>query len=188
MANPMRITGNRAAATDLTVAARYGAFAATLDIRALPDGVRRRAAWIVADSIAAIAAGLRVPEMRALAQCLLPTEGGGPARLIGLPARGPIKEVAFLHGTAGTWLELNEGHLASKGHPAIHVVPAIWAMAEAHAASGRDLISALVAGYEVGARIGRATKLRQAVHPHVSTADEFSPKVASENSPLGCGG
>jgi 2-methylcitrate dehydratase PrpD len=166
MANPMRITGNSAAATDLTVAARYGAFAATLDIRALPDAVRRRAAWILADSIAAIAAGLRVPEMRALAQRLLPMEGGGPGRLIGLAARGPIKEVAFLHGTAGTWLELNEGHLASKGHPAIHVVPAIWAMAEARAASGWDLLSALVAGYEVGARIGRATKLRQAVHPH----------------------
>ena len=26
------------------------------------------------------------------------------------------------------------------------------------------------------------------VRPYVSTADEFSPKVASENSPLGCGG
>jgi 2-methylcitrate dehydratase PrpD len=77
-----------------------------------------------------------------------------------------VKEVAFLQGTAGTWLELNEGHLGSKGHPAIHVVPAIWALAEARGASGRELIAALVAGYEVGARIGRATRLRQAVHPH----------------------
>jgi 2-methylcitrate dehydratase PrpD len=165
MVDQARITSD-SAATGVAVAASYGDFAAALDIGTLHDAVRRRAAWIIADSIAAIAAGLRVPEMRALTPRLLAAEGGGPARLIGLPGRGTVKEVAFVHGTAGTWLELNEGHLGSKGHPAIHVVPAIWALAEARGASGRELISALVAGYEVGARIGRATRLRQAVHPH----------------------
>jgi len=165
MAEQVCVDGG-SAGSGVSVAARYGAFAAALETGALPDAVRRRAAWIVADSIAAIAAGLRVPEMRALAQRLIAADGAGPARLIGLPGRGSVKEVAFLHGTAGTWLELNEGHLGSKGHPAIHVLPAIWALAEARGASGRALIAALVAGYEVGARIGRASRLRQAVHPH----------------------
>ncbi|MBI1186282.1 MAG: MmgE/PrpD family protein, partial [Alphaproteobacteria bacterium] len=165
MAEQVGVTGG-SAESGMAVAARYGAFAAALQTGALHDAVRRRAAWILADSIAAIGAGLCVPEMRALTQRLLATGGSGPARLIGLPGGGAVKEVAFLHGTAGTWLELNEGHLGSKGHPAIHVVPAIWALAQAIGASGRELIAALVAGYEVAARIGRASRLRQAVHPH----------------------
>jgi 2-methylcitrate dehydratase PrpD len=144
----------------------YAEFAAGLRGAALPEAVRRKAAWILADSIAAIAAGLRVPEMRGLRDRLLGPGLSDEARLIGMAGAGPAKEVAFLHGTAGTWLELNEGHLASRGHPAIHVVPAIWALAEQRGASGRALLEALVAGYEIGARIGRASRLREAVHPH----------------------
>jgi 2-methylcitrate dehydratase PrpD len=144
----------------------YGDFGAGLRSAALPDAVRRKAAWIVADSVAAIAAGLRVPEMRTLSRRLLGSNARGAAHLIGMSFGGPAKDVAFLNGTAGTWLELNEGHIASRGHPAIHVLPAIWALAEERGASGSAVLAALVAGYEIGARIGRASQLREAVHPH----------------------
>jgi 2-methylcitrate dehydratase PrpD len=143
---------------------RFGEFATGLRLAEVPEAVRRRATWIVADSIAAIAAGHRVPEMRRLAARR--AEAAGVTRLIGTPHRAALAEAAFLNGTAGTWLELNEGHLASRGHPAIHVLPAIWALAEARGASGADLLTALIAGYEIGARIGRASRLREAVHPH----------------------
>jgi 2-methylcitrate dehydratase PrpD len=39
-------------------------------------------------------------------------------------------------------------------------------MAEAEGMSGRDAVLAIVLGYEVGARLGGATRLRPAMHPH----------------------
>ena len=63
-------------------------------------------------------------------------------------------------------MELDEGNQFGRGHPAIHVFPAVLAMAEEGLFSGRDLILALVLGYEVGTRIGIAAKIRMSMHPH----------------------
>src|SRR5690606_29541126 len=51
-------------------------------------------------------------------------------------------------------------------HPAVHVLPAVWAEAEKRGASGLEVLQALVAGYEVAARLGGATRLRSDMHPH----------------------
>ena len=61
---------------------------------------------------------------------------------------------------------MNEGNLHANGHPGIQVIPLAWAVAEQDARSGRDLLAAFVVGYEVSARIKRASATRLAVHPH----------------------
>jgi 2-methylcitrate dehydratase PrpD len=48
----------------------------------------------------------------------------------------------------------------------MHVVPAVLARARVQAVNGRDALLAAVLGYEIGARIGIASKLRVAMHPH----------------------
>ena len=52
-----------------------------------------------------------------------------------------------------------------RGHAAIHAVPTALALGEAGGHSGREVLTALVAGYEVAARVGVATDLRRPVHP-----------------------
>ncbi|HET9944190.1 MAG TPA: MmgE/PrpD family protein [Actinomycetes bacterium] len=44
----------------------------------------------------------------------------------------------------------------ARGHPASHVVPAVLALAEQVDADGTELLSAVLAGYEAGVRVGRA--------------------------------
>src|SRR5262249_14304624 len=56
-------------------------------------------------------------------------------------------------------------NIYAKGLPAIQVVPAAVAFAEQRRASGCDLLTALVVGYEAGCRISRATKTKIAIHP-----------------------
>jgi 2-methylcitrate dehydratase PrpD len=46
------------------------------------------------------------------------------------------------------------------------VIPAAVAVAQALGVSGRDLLLAVVMGYEVCARVGMASKMRVEVHPH----------------------
>lgn len=139
-------------------------FAAGLKFEDLPAQVVERSKYVIADSLAVIAAGAQEKEIDSLVESIDPSSG--PATLMGLGRKADALNGALINGIAGTFLELDEGNQFARGHPAIHVVPAALAMAEEKKLSGRDLIVALVAGYEIGARIGIAAKIRMSMHPH----------------------
>ena len=132
----------------------------------LPEEAVLRAKEVLADSIAVIAAGAQEEEVKALMARIVPSGVKGVATIIGTPARTEPSKAALINGTAGTFLELDEGNQFGRGHPGIHVMPAALAVSEAMGFSGRDFLTALVLGYEVGTRIGIACKLRMSMHPH----------------------
>jgi 2-methylcitrate dehydratase PrpD len=87
--------------------------------------------------------------------------------VVGAGRRAAPGEAAFLNGTAGTVLEMDEGNQFCKGHPGMHTVPAALAHASTlPEVSGRALLAAIALGYEAGARVGIGTALRPAMHPH----------------------
>lgn len=142
---------------------RFSEFAAGLAYERLPEPIRTHTGWIVADTIAAMVAGSAEPELRALAAAQ-PTGGG--ATLVGLGRDAQPAMAALVNGTAGTFLEMDEGNRFSRGHPAVHVLPALLASAGSGGCEADAFLSAFVAGYEVGSRIGAASQLRSAMHPH----------------------
>jgi len=131
----------------------------------LPPPAVDRAHRVFADTLAAIGAGAREPEVQALRGRMVPVEGGASS-VIGTGIRTEPAKAAFLNGTAGTFLELDEGNQYSRGHPGIHAIPAALAWGEAHGASGAEVLTAAVLGYEIGARIGIAAKILPTMHPH----------------------
>ena len=143
--------------------AEWSRFAAALRFGDLPGGVADHARLVLLDTLGAIAAGAQEPEMTALAQRMVAREGAGEAPVIGLAHLARPGTAAFLNGTAGTMLELDEGNQYARGHPAIHVVPALLA---APRGDGAALLLALALGYEIGARVGIASKLLVTMHPH----------------------
>jgi 2-methylcitrate dehydratase PrpD len=132
----------------------------------LPPEVIKRACEVTADTLAAIAAGAREQEVKALSERILAAKGQGISTLIGSGEKTEPLKAALINGTAGTFLELDEGNQFGRGHPGIHVIPAALAVAEEKGLSGPDFITALVLGYEIGTRIGIACKLRMSMHPH----------------------
>ncbi|WP_439573813.1 MmgE/PrpD family protein [Phreatobacter sp.] len=144
----------------------FCSFAAGLSFHDLPEEVVARAKQVIYDCIGAISAGMAEPEMRALADRLARLDGAGDTPVIGGSGRLSASNAALLAGTAGTMLEIDEGNQYARGHPGIHVVPAALIMAARLGASGEDLITAVVLGYEIGARIGIASKLVVTMHPH----------------------
>jgi 2-methylcitrate dehydratase PrpD len=60
------------------------------------------------------------------------------------------------NSTAASALDLDDGHRKAGGHPGAAVIPAVLAVAPAAGASGRDVIAALSAGYEVAVRVSAA--------------------------------
>lgn len=125
-----------------------------------------RGRWIVADCIPVIAAGMQTQEMKAFVASHLAVAAQGKVWVVGTGRRASALDAGLLNGTAGTWLELDEGNLFAKGHPGIQVVPAALAVAQERAASGADLLLAATLGYEISARISRASNIRLTIHPH----------------------
>src|SRR5262249_25652755 len=81
----------------------------------------------------------------------------GLSTLLGHGLRSDPLLATFANAAAGVALEMDEGNRLGGGHPAIHVIPAALAVAEELDLSGARLIEAVIAGYEIGSRIGGAT-------------------------------
>ena len=143
-----------------------GRFAAEARLSDLSRRAHEHIRWVLADCLPVIAAGMQVDEMKALVAAHLDAAAPGSAWVIGTGRRAAALDAALLNGTAGTWLELDEGNLFAKGHPGIQVVPAAVAVAQESAGSGAELLLAVSLGYEVCSRISRAAKVRMMVHPH----------------------
>ncbi len=143
-------------------------FVAETSLDHVPAEVLDHAKLVLLDDLGAILAGSLEPEVAALATRLGRVAGGSAVLGCGFP-RVAAPDAALINGTAGTFLEQDEGHRFARGHPGIHVIPAALAFAEETGASGRDLLAAIVLGYEVAARIGMAATLRPVLHTHGTT-------------------
>ncbi len=140
------------------------ALAATLRLDGVPPAVLAHARLVVRDTLGVMLAGACLPEVRNLA-ALAPTLGGGRSTLFGTPLQAASHVAALVNGTGGVSLELDEGNQFAVNHPAVHILPALWALAEELDSSGAAFLEAFITGYEIAVRVGRATKLRNAVHP-----------------------
>src|SRR5580692_2952987 len=103
------------------------------------------------DTIATMIAGSRDEAPQILKQALSPPPG--PATLYFIGETAPAPEAAWINGTAAHALDYDD--VAVRGHPSTVLVPAILAEGEALGSSGRDMIAAYVAGYEVWAELSR---------------------------------
>lgn len=145
--------------------------AAAVDPGDLPREVADHVGLVLADCVGVMAAGSRSPEIVALAAepalrlATVPAPGAVARTMVPSARYGDPATVAWLNGTAGTFLELDEGFRPT-GHPAIHVVPAAFATAESVGAPGCALVAAIVTGYEVAARLFETFVLPAAMHPH----------------------
>lgn len=82
--------------------------------------------------------------------------GMGDCHVWGYGKPYPLSVAAMLNGMLAHALELDDVHSVSKTHGSASLIPAAWACAEYLGSTGRDFLTAVVAGYEVVARIGMA--------------------------------
>ena len=82
--------------------------------------------------------------------------GARESSVIGYDFGAPASWAALANGTLTHALDYDDTHVESVVHPSAFVVPAAIAVGEEIGASGRDIVTAAVAGYEVATRIGAA--------------------------------
>lgn len=82
--------------------------------------------------------------------------GSGPASVCGEGDGFPAPAAAFANGTIAHGIELDDTHSGASLHPGAVVFPAAMAVAEQEDADGETFLSAVIGGYELTARVGRA--------------------------------
>ena len=131
----------------------------------VPDEVSKRAKLIMADTLACVIRGYRTDYIRSVSRRF--RSDVGVANLISTHAKAVPGAAALLNSSAGTVLELDEGHRVGGSHMAVQGLPAAIAVGQANNIGGRQLVRAFVAGYEVGVRVGWSLKpLRRGLHTH----------------------
>jgi 2-methylcitrate dehydratase PrpD len=141
--------------TDPHPSRTLAAFAATLDPRSIPAPVMRRTEDLFLDWFASALAGKGAKPVEAIARFWL-SQGpaDGPSEVL-IHRRGTSPMVAAaINAAASHFAEQDDVHNGSVFHPAAVVFPAALAVAQALGRSGRELLVASIAGYEVGIRVG----------------------------------
>jgi 2-methylcitrate dehydratase PrpD len=134
-------------------------FAAALRYEDIPAEVIAHAKLCLLDGLGVCLQGSALPWTRIL-QATVEMEGGKPqASLWGTGLKGSVSQAALVNGTAGHAFEMDDMHKESIIHPNSLTSPIALAYAEAEGATGRDMLTAIVAGYEVGTRVGNAATM-----------------------------
>jgi 2-methylcitrate dehydratase PrpD len=134
---------------------QLAAFAAGLRFDDIPAPVLRRAEDLMLDWLASVLAGAGARQVLAVerfARAMGPGDGLSQV-LISRRNSSPVF-AAMVNAAASHVAEQDDLHNSSVLHPATVVFPPALAAAQAEGCSGRQLLAAVVAGYEVGIRVG----------------------------------
>ena len=142
-----------------TPSATLAAFAADLRFEQIPAPVLRRAEDLLLDWLGSSLAGRNSRAVQSIAKFAatmgpVDLQGPGSAEILISRRRSTPLFAAMVNAAASHVAEQDDVHNGSVFHPAAVVFPPALAVAQAIGASGRELLTAAVAGYEVGIRIG----------------------------------
>lgn len=135
-------------------------YASSLSFDDIPADVVHRAKQCVIDTIAAATYGAALPWSRMIAAHASRSGPSGRCRIFGT-AQQPVQATAaaLANGASAHAFELDSLRRPGAGvHPGASLVPPVLAMAQELGSSGRDVITAVVAGCEVLFRIGVASR------------------------------
>jgi 2-methylcitrate dehydratase PrpD len=138
------------------------AFVATTTWDDVPAAVQHHTRLVLLDTLGVIMAGGERPEVRRLHQ-QLGAGSGATVYTSGFPSHDP-RTAALLNGIAGRSIELCEGLRLVSGQAAMQVLPGVLAVGEQARSSGRDMLIALLLGYDVAARLAGGFTPRPLAH------------------------
>src|SRR5499426_4350275 len=151
----------------------------------IPPEVLERAKVLTLDFLgSAIRARSEAESTPSLLQMIetLKLDGEGEATVFGDAKTWTPAVAALLNGALGHSLDFDDTHADSSLHPSAPVVPAAFAVGGILGASGHDVLTAIVAGYEVCCRLGNAldptSHYARGFHP-TATAGTYGAAAAA---------
>jgi 2-methylcitrate dehydratase PrpD len=134
---------------------KLAAFAATLSYNDIPEEVIIKTDTCVIDALGCMLFGSTLPWTRIVVDVAREEGGEAQASVIGTGLRMSVPQAVLVNSTAGHGFELDDAHTRGSMHAGSIAIATALALAEWRTeTTGRDLVTAIVAGYETGLRVG----------------------------------
>jgi 2-methylcitrate dehydratase PrpD len=137
-------------------------FISNLTVETIPKAALRTARLCLLDAVGCMVNGMNYSPVLAMARTISETHPGSSA-IVATPFSSTRVWASFINTHAGTYFDLDDGHRKAQGHPGGVIVPLSLMLAAENGCNGRELLAAIVAGYETAVR--SALILRQAGGP-----------------------
>ncbi|MBI2872403.1 MAG: MmgE/PrpD family protein [Chloroflexi bacterium] len=160
--------------TAVNVSHRLAEYALSLKYEGVPEPVRRRTRELFLDFLGVALGGRQVestPPILAATRALL-SGGSGPCTVVGEAQTFPAHLAAMLNATLAHSMDFDDTHAGAVMHIGTPVFATLLALAEEKGSSGRDFLTAAVAGYDVGCKIGKGhgeSVHHRGFHPSATT-------------------
>jgi len=141
---------------DMNITKQLADFAVKTTFKDLPDEIGEHAKLCVLDWLGAALAGCQSPVAKIATSIIKKIGGIEESTVIGTDIKTSCINAALTNGIIGHAVEMDDIHQEAIIHPAAPVLPAALAVAERNNLDGKDLLTAVVIGYEVEIRIGSA--------------------------------
>ena len=151
-----------------------------MDYESLPADVIEEAKLCLIDWLGVTLGGAHEPLTQILMEVTAAVGGNEQASIIGHDRKDSMLNAALINGSASHALDFDDVHLQFMGHPTVPVMPALLALAETRGSTGRDFLTAFIAGFEAECRIGSSVfpmHYQQGYHS-TSTVGRFGAAVA----------
>ncbi len=126
---------------------QLAAFVAELSFDDLTEEAVESSRKALVDMLASAYAGIPTDPGKRMLEYVAGHEGT-ESTVIGSGKRSRAQSAALANGTLAHALDVDDGHRSAAGHPGSAIIPAALAVAEKQGATGEELITAIVVGYE----------------------------------------
>jgi 2-methylcitrate dehydratase PrpD len=148
-------TNTAAALEGLTL--RFAELVHALKYEAIPEEVTKKAKFIIRDGLGNQIAASAISEPARKVIEMVKEWGGKPeSTVVGYGFKVPAPMAAMCNAMMGHGVELDDAHGSGLIKAGSVMVPSLMALAEANNKSGKEVVTALIAGYEVAIRIAKA--------------------------------
>ncbi|QIN78511.1 MmgE/PrpD family protein [Rubrobacter marinus] len=137
-----------------TIAERLAERALSLSYEDIPEEVLEQAKLHLLDALGVALAAASVESGEEIVRAARSLGAGEEGTVIGAYERLPVPSAALVNGTLIHGLEYDDTHTGSIIHASSVVVPSVLAAAEEYAVDGKELLTALVLGWETIIRLG----------------------------------
>jgi 2-methylcitrate dehydratase PrpD len=129
-------------------------------VERMPEAGLATARLAFVDTLAVTLIGSRRAAPRIVASLDASNAAHEVASLVGMRSRASLARAAFVNGTSAHADLFDDNSAPMIAHPSAPLVSALFALAQQRGASGRELLYAYCAGFEVGVSLGRALNPR----------------------------
>lgn len=163
--------------------AQLAEFVSGLEFKNVPSEVISHIKLCILDTLGCSLYGSTLPWGRTIIEFVKECGEGRGSLIWGDGTEVPSPNAPLANGTLVHSFELDDIHRDAVLHPGAVTLPAADALARQNNADGKDFLTAVVAGYEVGCRVGLASgasQLRRGFHPSGTTGTFAAAAAAAK--------